>query len=153
MPPFILDVSIHPCRDQSKTALLKGAHGICLLPQPWMSGTHSTNGLWVDNSNLVKFHFVLMWKMITKSGDTVHTQRQVKCRIMGKFASWLGAFLQDAIMSSQALRMMTWSNGNTFRVTGPLCGEFIAHRWIPRTKDQWRGALVFSLICAWQTIE
>ena len=22
----------------------------------------------------------------------------------------------------------------TFRVTGPLCGEFIGHRWIPRTK-------------------
>ena len=30
--------------------------------------------------------------------------------------------------------MMTSSNGNTFRVTGPLCGEFTGHRWIPRTK-------------------
>ena len=25
-------------------------------------------------------------------------------------------------------------NGNTFRVTGPLCGEFTSHRWIPRKK-------------------
>ena len=28
---------------------------------------------------------------------------------------------------------MTSSNGNIFRVTGPLCGEFTGHRWIPLT--------------------
>ena len=31
--------------------------------------------------------------------------------------------------------MMTSSNGNIFRVTGLLCGEFTGHRWIPRTKS------------------
>ena len=30
--------------------------------------------------------------------------------------------------------MMTSSNGNIFRVTGPLCGEISGHPWIPRTK-------------------
>ena len=30
--------------------------------------------------------------------------------------------------------MMTSSNGNIFCVTGPLCGEFTGHRWIPITK-------------------
>ena len=30
--------------------------------------------------------------------------------------------------------MLTSSNGNIFRVTGHLCGEFTGHRWIPRTK-------------------
>ena len=30
--------------------------------------------------------------------------------------------------------MMTSSNGNIFRVTGPLCGEFTGHRRISRTK-------------------
>ena len=30
--------------------------------------------------------------------------------------------------------MMTSSNGSIFCVTGPLCGEFIGHRWIPRKK-------------------
>ena len=29
---------------------------------------------------------------------------------------------------------MTSSNGNIFRVTSHLCGEFTGHRWIPRTK-------------------
>ena len=30
--------------------------------------------------------------------------------------------------------MMTFTNGNIFRDTGHLCGEFIGHRWIPHTK-------------------
>ena len=29
---------------------------------------------------------------------------------------------------------MTSSNGNFFRVTGPLCWDFTGHRWIPLTK-------------------
>ena len=29
---------------------------------------------------------------------------------------------------------MTSSNGNRFRVTGPLCGEFTSHWWSPLTK-------------------
>ena len=41
---------------------------------------------------------------------------------------------------------MTSSNGNVFRVIGPLCGEFIGHRWIPLTKAS--GAeLWFFLFC------
>ena len=30
--------------------------------------------------------------------------------------------------------MMSSLNGNIFRVTGHLCGEFTGPRWIPRTK-------------------
>ena len=43
--------------------------------------------------------------------------------------------------------MMISSNGNKFRVTGLLCGEFTGHR--SPHKCQWRGALIFSLICVW----
>ena len=32
------------------------------------------------------------------------------------------------------MNIMTSSNANIFRVTGPLCGEFTGHRWIPHTK-------------------
>ena len=38
-------------------------------------------------------------------------------------------------------------NWSIFRVTDPLCGECTGHRWIP-LKGRWRGALMFSLICA-----
>ena len=48
------------------------------------------------------------------------------------------------------ISMMTSSNGNIFRVTGHLCGEFTGPRWISRTKaSDWHGALMFSLICVW----
>ena len=39
--------------------------------------------------------------------------------------------------------MMTSSNGNIFRVTGHLCGEFTGHRWIPRTKAGTRNFDIF----------
>ena len=44
---------------------------------------------------------------------------------------------------------MTSSNGNIFRVTGHLCGEFIGPLWIPRTKASDAERLMFSLICVW----
>ena len=44
--------------------------------------------------------------------------------------------------------MMTSSNGNIFRVTGLLCGEFTGPRWIPCTKAS-DTELWFFFICAW----
>ena len=35
---------------------------------------------------------------------------------------------------SEMKTTMTSSNGNIYRVTGPLCGEFTGNRWIPLTK-------------------
>ena len=45
--------------------------------------------------------------------------------------------------------MITSSNGNIFRVTDPLWGEFIGHCLNSHHEGQWHGALMFSLICAW----
>ena len=45
--------------------------------------------------------------------------------------------------------MMMSSNGNIFRVTGHLCGEFTSHRWIPRTKASDVELWCFFFICAW----
>ena len=38
------------------------------------------------------------------------------------------------LLASDKNRMMTSSNGNLFRITGPLSGESTGHRWIPLTK-------------------
>ena len=46
---------------------------------------------------------------------------------------------------------MTSSNGNIFRVTGHLCGEIHRSPVNSPHKGQWRGALMFSLICVWIT--
>ena len=48
-------------------------------------------------------------------------------------------------VSPSELYMMTSSNGNIFRVTGPLCGVPVKS---PH-KGQWRGALMFTWICIW----
>ena len=40
----------------------------------------------------------------------------------------------DTLWSMKLRHMKTSSNGNIFRVTGHLCGEFTGPRWIPRTK-------------------
>ena len=53
-----------------------------------------------------------------------------------------------SLKQSQLKHMMTSSNGNIFRVTGTLCGEFTSQRWIPRTKSS-DAELWFFLICGW----
>ena len=49
---------------------------------------------------------------------------------------------QAVITMMTKLFMMTSSNGKNFRVTGHLCGN-------SPYQGQWRGGLMFSLICAW----
>ena len=66
-------------------------------------------------------------------------------RFMNRDPSRMSAPNRPDLAKSQY--MMTSSNGNIFRVTGPLCGEFTGPVNSPH-KGQWRGALMFSLICA-----
>ena len=49
--------------------------------------------------------------------------------------------------------MMTSSNGNVFRVTGLLCGEFTGPRWIPRTKASDAGLWCFPWSVPEQTVD
>ena len=76
-----------------------------------------TNG-WVNNRN---------------SDDLRHHHAHYDVTVM---ESWISLDMVNIIFVSTPLQMsmMTSSNGNIFRVTGPLCGEFIGHRWIPHTK-------------------
>ena len=55
---------------------------------------------------------------------------------------WMPAFLMSSFM-------MTSSNGDIFRITGHLCGEFTGPRWIPRTKASDGELWCFFLICVW----
>ena len=52
----------------------------------------------------------------------------------------------------QLFFIMTSSNGNIFRVTGHLCGEFTGPRWIPHTKANDAELCCFLLICVWINI-
>ena len=49
--------------------------------------------------------------------------------------SWSLPFIASMVVFLWLMElMMTSSNGNIFRISGPLCGEFAGHRWIPHTK-------------------
>ena len=63
----------------------------------------------------------------------LNLRRHIVAKISG--LNWATARLGISLSlnSSQNLCMMTSSNENIFRVTGPLCAEFTGHRWIPLT--------------------
>ena len=63
--------------------------------------------------------------------------RSVKCEYLVKFQRVRYYRCENHIYNKIRVSfqfMMTSSNGNIFRVTGHLCGEFTGPRWIPRTK-------------------
>ena len=47
---------------------------------------------------------------------------------------------------------MTSSNGIIFRVTGPLCGEFTGHGWIPSQRPVTRSFDVFFHLCPYKRL-
>ena len=49
--------------------------------------------------------------------------------------NWIHTISWKSVLASWPVKhvTMTSSNGNIFRVTGPLCREFTGHRWIPLT--------------------
>ena len=57
------------------------------------------------------------------------------------------------VATSYNVQMMAPFNGNIIRVTGPLCGEFTGHRWIPLTKASDTELLCFLWSAPEQTIE
>ena len=72
-------------------------------------------------------------------------------------AWWPQCTLEQALTNDQEGRqvsltwrqfMMTSSNGNIFRVTDHLCGEFTGDRWIPHTKAS-DAELWCFFICVW----
>ena len=67
-----------------------------------------------------------------------------QCSRMGMEEGKVMAIPAALWVSICTLTMMTSSNVDLFRVTGHLCGEFTSSH-----TGQWRGALMFSLICAW----
>ena len=106
--------------------------------------TWSSNAFWMKTSVFwVKFHWILFPKikfMISWFWSPTHWPIYASpCFIDLQLnpTAWHGEFHDDVI------------NGNILQVTGPLWGETTGHRWIPPIKGQWRGALMFSLICAW----
>ena len=67
-----------------------------------------------------------MWITITKTTTSM--------MIMIMISTHNAQIYYLSCLQCERLTMITSSNGNIFRVTGHLCGEFTGDQWIPRTK-------------------
>ena len=74
----------------------------------------------------------------------------LKLEITNTWVSWCGFSMNNPL---NLTCMMTSSNGNIFRVTGPLCGEFTDHRWTPLTKASSAELWCFLWSAPEQTVE
>ena len=65
-------------------------------------------------------------------------------------AYWAGSTDEKYELNNlmQVLALHDPQFAHIFRVTGPLCGEFTGHRWIPLTKASDAELWFFSMICA-----
>ena len=84
---------------------------------------------------------------------TEHELRETLTLLKHQAYRWKGCSC-DLVVESLPLTdwivfMMTSSNGNIFRVTGPLCEEFAGHRWIPLTKASDAELWCFFFIYTW----
>ena len=84
-------------------------------------------------------HWFGQWYCRTNLSPKHHTKTKYERNLWRK-SIWrcLSSIKFQLLVRSQDAKdsytMMTSSNGNIFRVTGPLCGEFTGHRWIPLKK-------------------
>ena len=91
------------------------------------------------------------WSIIAHVQSSIyHTEPCICCwQSMLSFITWntdlvIPISKGTMIITNGPFRlMMTSSNGNIFRVTGRLCGEFTRHRWILRTRASNKEVLCF----------
>ena len=90
----------------------------------------------------VFLHRVTMYEEIT---FVVVTQYYINCRELNRIPNQPDNLTLVRIMSLSLVTdsMMTSSNGNIFRVTGPLCGEFTGPSEVPTQRPVSRSFDVF----------
>ena len=79
--------------------------------------------------------YTISYTVINKSGKhTIALEWLADLWSMYNWNLFTLGFADVSSMQAGISCMMTSSNGNIFRVTGHMCGEFTGPRWIPRTK-------------------
>ena len=127
----------------------------------------------IDSWNKMSFQNYI-WKITSTSlmGQCGNCRISLQCYILWRihcwlfvyflsFSFWLCVYLSHCVFQNggwlflgafMALAMKTSSNGNIFRITGPLWGEF-ANRWIPLTKASDAELWCFLWSAPEQTVE
>ena len=77
--------------------------------------------------------FIELYWLTTEYGDLLKVIKMMSSNSLFPLFSKIGRGNGQGVVEISN-DMMTSSNGNLFRVTGPLCREFTGHRWNPLTK-------------------
>ena len=97
-------------------------------------------------------HWVVVWRKCgTPDSDKFREKLKNVCKIV--WCRFNIVYIKHIHWYKNIYAMMTSSNGNIFRVTGPLCGEFTGHRWIPRTNASDAELWCFLWYAPEQTVE
>ena len=111
-----------------------GAHNTTITTMKLRSDLHSrTTPILRPDGRAMGCRSWVIWRKMT----AIYREHSILSQI-GPYV-WLGSchatvYTTVLYWATSIRAMMTSSNGNIFRVTGPLCGEFTGHRWIPQTK-------------------
>ena len=128
-----------------------------------LNKSNPTNNQWLVNSphkgpvtwKIFPFDDAIMKKIDSDASNAIHSMTfyfvwnidesmgNESVRLMSNLV-WFGLCCMGY---SIAIFMMMSSDGNIFRVTGLLCGEFSGHWWIPRTRPVTRSFDVFFDLC------
>ena len=105
-----------------------------------------------------RFYTLHVPYVCTISYVRIHKWKQMQSFWTYQFVLYLFGYKQEPACFSihqlnNFVNMMTSSNGNSFRVTGPLCGEFTVHRWIPLTEVSDAELWCFRWSVPEQTVE
>ena len=73
---------------------------------------------------------IILWPSYLRDGHFIQVRRHLYIETGPRTPN-----LSPTPASRWFICMVTSSNGNIYRVTGPLCGKFTGHRWIPLTKS------------------
>ena len=120
-------VSLHSANSKHLPVVMAACAGDCQWPLENVGNSHQSRGP----------EFIATDAFLNLYLDQPITKRW--CQPVGGHAP----FHTESPNATRLGLMMTSSNGNIFRVTGPMCGEFTGHRWpVMRSFD-------FSFICAW----
>ena len=83
----------------------------------------------------ISFSMKCMWKCHLQYDNFFLCRNMLTHLVLKPKYTWITVttipWMLMSLFLTKPSTMMTSSNGNIFRVTGPLCGEFTGPRWIP----------------------
>ena len=111
---------------------------ICVYRLQWVNWTDVHKDLWchmvsLDNNDLNSWSHYFVGVYIMNEMYHYTTARSCK-HYFGHSLYKPSRSCHGGCRCPGVYFIMASSNGNIFRVTGHLCGEFTSHQWIPHTK-------------------